>query len=136
MEYLENHNADPKPFIWTKSASQILEKVARAKTSVRVTTLVVVSFGLRLTMNPPPSAVWMRGSVANCFTIFRERPNNINVRSHPTPSANLIELNLVFSDRRTNKCTIARRADDRAPFVIALLLGALMLTTGPGPKPM
>ncbi len=31
MEYLENHNADPKPFIWIKSASQILEKVARAK---------------------------------------------------------------------------------------------------------
>jgi transposase len=31
MEYLERHNADPKPFIWTKSAGQILEKVARAK---------------------------------------------------------------------------------------------------------
>ena len=31
MEYLENHNADPKPFIWTKSAGKILEKVARAK---------------------------------------------------------------------------------------------------------
>jgi transposase len=31
MQYLENHNADPKPFLWTKSASQILEKVARAK---------------------------------------------------------------------------------------------------------
>ena len=31
MEYLENHNADPKPFIWTKSAAEILEKVARAK---------------------------------------------------------------------------------------------------------
>ncbi|MCK6452287.1 MAG: IS630 family transposase [Alphaproteobacteria bacterium] len=31
MEYLENHNADPKPFIWTKSAAKILEKVARAK---------------------------------------------------------------------------------------------------------
>jgi transposase len=31
MEYLENHNTDPKPFIWTKSASEILEKVARAK---------------------------------------------------------------------------------------------------------
>ena len=31
MEYLENHNADPNPFIWTKSAGQILEKVARAK---------------------------------------------------------------------------------------------------------
>jgi hypothetical protein len=31
MAYLEQHNADPKPFIWTKSASDILEKVARAK---------------------------------------------------------------------------------------------------------
>jgi transposase len=31
MEYLKAHNAHPKPFIWTKSASQILEKVARAK---------------------------------------------------------------------------------------------------------
>jgi hypothetical protein len=31
MEYLDNHNVDPKPFIWTKSAGQILEKVARAK---------------------------------------------------------------------------------------------------------
>ena len=30
-EYLENHNANPKPFVWTKSASQILEKVVRAK---------------------------------------------------------------------------------------------------------
>ena len=34
MEYLENHNADPKPFIWTKSAGEILEKVARAKQGV------------------------------------------------------------------------------------------------------
>jgi len=31
MEYLENHNAGPKPFVWTKSAGQILEKVAKAK---------------------------------------------------------------------------------------------------------
>jgi transposase len=31
MEYLGNHNANPKPFIWTKSAGEILEKVARAK---------------------------------------------------------------------------------------------------------
>src|SRR6185436_15198927 len=31
IEYLENHNAAPKPFVWTKSAGQILEKVARAK---------------------------------------------------------------------------------------------------------
>jgi transposase len=31
MDYLDNHNADPRPFIWTKSAAEILEKVARAK---------------------------------------------------------------------------------------------------------
>jgi transposase len=31
MDYLENHNIDPKPFVWTKSAGDILEKVARAK---------------------------------------------------------------------------------------------------------
>lgn len=30
-QYLDNHNADPEPFIWTKSAGEILEKVARAK---------------------------------------------------------------------------------------------------------
>jgi transposase len=30
-DYLEKHNADPKPFVWTKSAGEILEKVARAK---------------------------------------------------------------------------------------------------------
>jgi len=31
IDYLENHNADPKLFIWTKSVGEILEKVARAK---------------------------------------------------------------------------------------------------------
>ena len=31
MQYLQQHNADPKPFVWTKSAGEILEKVARAK---------------------------------------------------------------------------------------------------------
>jgi transposase len=31
MLYLDNHNAAPKPFIWTKSAGEILEKIARAK---------------------------------------------------------------------------------------------------------
>jgi transposase len=31
MDYLEHHNADPKPFVWTASASAILQKVARAK---------------------------------------------------------------------------------------------------------
>src|SRR5512145_221400 len=30
-DYLEKHNPDPKPFVWTKSAGEILEKVARAK---------------------------------------------------------------------------------------------------------
>jgi len=30
-DYLDNHNANPKPFVWTKSANEILEKVARAK---------------------------------------------------------------------------------------------------------
>ena len=31
MDYLDQHNAHPKPFVWTKSAGEILEKVARAK---------------------------------------------------------------------------------------------------------
>jgi hypothetical protein len=39
MEHLENHNADPKPFIWTKSAGQNPRKGRQGETSVRVTTL-------------------------------------------------------------------------------------------------
>lgn len=31
MDYLDQHNAQPKPFVWTKSAGQILEKITRAK---------------------------------------------------------------------------------------------------------
>ncbi|MPR05524.1 transposase [Microvirga tunisiensis] len=31
MAYLEHHNADPRPFIWTVSASAILQKAACAK---------------------------------------------------------------------------------------------------------
>jgi hypothetical protein len=31
MDYLEKQNANPKPFVWTKSAGEILEKVAKAK---------------------------------------------------------------------------------------------------------
>jgi transposase len=31
QDYLEHHNADPKPFIWTLSALAILEKVARGR---------------------------------------------------------------------------------------------------------
>src|SRR5229473_5244123 len=30
-DYLEHHNADPKPFVWTKPAEEILAKVARAR---------------------------------------------------------------------------------------------------------
>ena len=31
LDDLDQHNADPKPFVWTASAPAILEKVARAK---------------------------------------------------------------------------------------------------------
>jgi transposase len=31
QDYLDNHNANPKPFVWTKSAVDILEKVARGR---------------------------------------------------------------------------------------------------------
>ena len=31
MDYLQIHNAQPKPFVWTATAGNILEKVARAK---------------------------------------------------------------------------------------------------------
>ena len=31
QDYVDHHNATPKPFVWTKSASQILDKVARAR---------------------------------------------------------------------------------------------------------
>jgi len=31
QEYLDHHNADPKPFIWTASTTAILEKVARGR---------------------------------------------------------------------------------------------------------
>ena len=31
MGYLDRHNLDPKPFVWTASSTSILEKVARAK---------------------------------------------------------------------------------------------------------
>jgi transposase len=31
QDYLDQHNAHPKPFVWTKSATDILEKVARGR---------------------------------------------------------------------------------------------------------
>ena len=30
-DYLEQHNSDPKPFVWTASASSIIERVNRGK---------------------------------------------------------------------------------------------------------
>ncbi len=30
-DYLEHHNANPKPFVWTVKATAILEKVARGR---------------------------------------------------------------------------------------------------------
>ena len=30
-EYIDNHNQNPKPFIWTAKATDILEKVTRAR---------------------------------------------------------------------------------------------------------
>jgi hypothetical protein len=32
--YIAQHNIDPKPFIWTASASDILAKVTRAKAAL------------------------------------------------------------------------------------------------------
>jgi hypothetical protein len=31
MNYLNNHNGNPKPYVWTKTAAEIFSKVARAK---------------------------------------------------------------------------------------------------------
>src|SRR6478752_7117256 len=31
MHYLQNHNANPEPFVWTKPVGEILRKVVRAK---------------------------------------------------------------------------------------------------------
>jgi transposase len=34
VQYIEHHNKDPKPFIWTASAADILAKVTRAKAAL------------------------------------------------------------------------------------------------------
>jgi hypothetical protein len=31
MDYLDKHNDQPKPYVWTKTAAEIFTKVARAK---------------------------------------------------------------------------------------------------------
>ncbi|HUQ70265.1 MAG TPA: IS630 family transposase, partial [Planctomycetaceae bacterium] len=33
-EYIHHHNANPKGFVWTKTAGDILAKVARARTAL------------------------------------------------------------------------------------------------------
>jgi len=39
VTYIDHHNADPKPFVWTASAASILDKVGRARTALdKVTT--------------------------------------------------------------------------------------------------
>jgi len=40
QEYLAQHNAAPKPFVWTKSARDILEKVTRARQVLNKSTSV------------------------------------------------------------------------------------------------
>ena len=40
MDYLDNHNGHPKPYIWTTTASEIFSKVARAKQVLEYNTSV------------------------------------------------------------------------------------------------
>jgi hypothetical protein len=35
-DYIDRHNQNPKPFIWTAKASDILEKVKRARKSLNI----------------------------------------------------------------------------------------------------
>jgi hypothetical protein len=34
IEYIDNNNKNPKPFVWTKSAEEILKKVNRARSTL------------------------------------------------------------------------------------------------------
>jgi hypothetical protein len=34
IEYIDKHNTHPKPFVWTKSAEEILKKVNRARSAL------------------------------------------------------------------------------------------------------
>jgi hypothetical protein len=31
MSYIDQHNSNPKPFVWRKTAEEIIEKVGRAR---------------------------------------------------------------------------------------------------------
>src|SRR4030095_7294644 len=61
LKYLENHNANPKPFVWTKSASQILEKVVRVK-QVLESQHYVISREERVLPGYPPSPNCVAGT--------------------------------------------------------------------------
>ena len=39
-EYIDKHNANPKPFVWTAKAADILEKVKRARTALEIANLL------------------------------------------------------------------------------------------------
>ncbi|WP_204809453.1 hypothetical protein [Mycobacterium riyadhense] len=34
QDYIDTHNQDPKPYVWTATAESILAKVARARTTL------------------------------------------------------------------------------------------------------
>jgi transposase len=53
MDYLEHHNADPRPFVWTASASAILEKVARAKQALESQHTLAACAGARVCRGRP-----------------------------------------------------------------------------------
>lgn len=38
QEYIDAHNNDPKPYVWTATAESILAKVARARTTLALST--------------------------------------------------------------------------------------------------
>ena len=46
MQYLENHNADPKPFLWTRICEPNPRKSRPSETSVRVTALACFPMGI------------------------------------------------------------------------------------------
>ncbi len=49
--YLEQHNAAPKPFVWTAPAADILEKVARGRQALKLVHQQPVGLEVRLTDN-------------------------------------------------------------------------------------
>ena len=72
-EYLDHHNAHLTPFVWTKSATNILEKVARGRRALKYNTRP------RTAINPVARAIngrrTSRASLrAECFFVAPMRP--------------------------------------------------------------